>query len=125
MTAADDLTPTWAEMRAVLAENFHADTYEIVRTVNVPDGYGGTTTTSESVETGRCTLSPGGTQGRETVTGGVPMAVGSYSAELSLIDTVADETDTVIINGRTFEIIKVWLGGVHDLFPILALEERG
>lgn len=124
MTAADDLTPTWAEMRAILAEQFHADHYQVMRREEVPDGYGGTTMGEpEPVETGRCTLDLTGRLGSENIRGGVPTAVSTYTAELP-IDSIVEETDTLDINGRTFEVVSVARGGAHDLFTTVGLEER-
>lgn len=122
MSTADDLTPVWAEMRAVLADAFHADTYEVIATTEVPDGYGGTTTTEEVVETGRCVLDLSGRLGSEAIRGGVPTATSTYTAELP-IDSVVDETDTLRINGREFAVISVARGGLHEIFTTVGLEE--
>ena len=125
MTAADDLAAVWDEVRPIFAENFHADTYEVIRTTQVPDGYGGTTQTEVVVEGPlRCRLDIGGQQGGEAITGSVPVGMASYSAELP-IDSVVSESDTLRINGRTFEVVaKPKRGGNHDLFTEVELEER-
>ena len=126
MTTADELTPQWAAMRAVLSDAFHADSYAIVRVDPdpVPDGYGGYIDPEpETVETGRCSLELTG-RGSEGVRGTVVVATSPYTAELP-IDSVIEETDTLTINGRSFDVVSVARGGSHDLFTTVGLEERG
>lgn len=123
MTAADDLTAVWASVRPVFAENFHADTYAVVRTTSTPDGSGGTTETGAVVETGRCALDVANRLGGERMSGGTVMAVSIYVAELP-VDSIVAETDTLRVNGRTFAITDVKRGGNHDLFTEVTLEER-
>lgn len=123
MTLADDLTQVWDAARPVFAESFHADTYELIRAVRVPDGYGGSTTEPQVVESGRCALDVSNRLGDERVTGGVVTATANYTAELP-IDADVKPDDTLRINGRTFEITDVGTGGHHALFTVVSLEAR-
>ena len=123
MTAADDLIPVWQDAAAEIAEALHADTYEIVRSTEVPDGYGGTTTTTATVESGRCILDVIG-RGTEAIAGTVPVATSPYTADLP-IDSSVTETDTLLINGRTFAVISVARGGNFEMFTTVGLEESG
>lgn len=140
MTLADELTAVWDSVRPIFAESFHADTYQVVRMVATPDGYGGTTETPEIVESGRCVLTVAARLGGERLSGDVIVPVSVYTAELP-IDSDVREADTLRINvaaygtglygasayddaGRTFEITDVKRGGRHDLFTQVELEER-
>lgn len=125
MTRADDLTARFATLRAKVAENFHPDAYEVVRVGDpVPDGIGGSIDPEpEVVETGRCRLQLSGRQGTENVQGVVVVATSPYTADLP-IDSVVEETDTLRVNGREFEVISVGRGGGFDLFTAVGLEER-
>jgi len=123
VTTADDLTPVWQEARGIFADAFHADTYEIVRTVETPDDSGGATVTDAVVETGRCVLAVSGVGGGEALAGGVVTAISRYTAELPYESDVT-EADTLRINGRRFEVLDAKRGGEHDLFTVVELEER-
>lgn len=122
-TPADDNAAIFREEAApIIAEQFHADEYEIVRVERVSDGYGGWTETETVVEAGRCFLDTSGA-GREVVGGSVVEAISPYTAELPY-DSAVSETDTLVINGRPFDITSVVRGGEFGMFAEVTLEER-
>jgi len=126
VTRADDIAATFATRLAPkIAENFHADTYEVLRGTNrVADGYGGHTETPNVVSTGRCRLVPADRLGREGVRGDRVEAVSPYVAQLPK-DADVLATDTLRINGRTFQIVdEPKRGGGFGLFTEVSLEER-
>lgn len=123
MTAADDLTAVWAEAADIIAENLHADTYEVVRATPVSDNSGGTTLTDVVVETGRCRLTVANRLGGERASGDVVLAISLYVAQLPY-ESVVMETDRLRINGRVFQVTDVKRGGLHGLFTEASLEER-
>lgn len=134
MTLADELTAVWDGVRPVFADAFHPDSYQVVRNVPVSDGSGGTTDTPTVVETGRCSLEPSNRMGDERLSGDVVVAQSSYIAELSPAPigaapatkySIVKATDTLEINGRTFQITtKPRSGGNHGMFTLCDLEER-
>lgn len=122
-TPADDNAAIFREEAApIIAEQFHADEYEIVRVERVSDGYGGWTETETVIESGRCFLDTSGA-GREVVGGSVVEAISPYTAELPY-DSAVSETDTLVINGRPFSITSVVRGGDFAVFTEVWLEAR-
>src|SRR5690606_10668339 len=120
--AADNPARPRAEAAPIIAEQFHADEYELVRVERVSDGYGGWTETETVVESGRCFLDTSGA-GREVVGGSVVEAISPYTAELPY-DSAVSETDTLVINGRPFDITSVVRGGDFAVFTEVWLEAR-
>lgn len=125
MTLADDIAATLQQEAApAIAEAFFADTYEVVRETATPDGYGGTTTTTGVIGTGRCRLVPADRLGREGVRGDRIEAGSPYVAQLPR-GTDVRATDTLRINGRDFAIVDApKTGGGFGLFTEVSLEER-
>lgn len=123
MTTADDLDQVWADARGVLEDAFFTDDYIIQRPTLVSDGRGGTTETPTSAESGKCALWSGGSQGREYVSGQRITGQTDYLAELPW-STVVRDTDDLVINGRTFQVVAVKRGGQWDTSVIVELEAR-
>src|SRR5690606_33836630 len=74
-TAADEIAAVWRVVRPAFPGAFPADTYQVRRDVRVSDGMGNSTTTEQTVESGRCQLITLQAQGREAYSGPVLQAV--------------------------------------------------
>lgn len=119
---ADEIAQAFQDAAPEFAENFHPDTYDVIRMMSVPDGSGGSTTQPVAIESGRCRLDVT-TRGAERASGALIVAVSSYEAELPRsVDLTA--TDTLVVNGREFAVIDIRRGGELDMFTIAGLEER-
>jgi hypothetical protein len=101
------------------------DTYEVRRATKVSDDAGGQVETVQTVEQGRCLLTPGGIQPNERT---IADRAG-YQRPIVVIlpyATLLAETDTLVVNGRrTLEV-----GGVNkaETWGVVAraiCEERG
>ena len=124
MTDADRIAARFQAARPIFAEKFHADSYEVTRTVRIPDGSGGSTTTESVVESGRCSLDVARFRGSERPGGGdVVTSIAAYTVELP-IDTALTAADTLTINGRAFNVIDVKRGGEAALFAEATVEAR-
>lgn len=118
----DDIVAALADVRPVVMDAAFGDTYEIKRDTRVADGRGGWTVTTATVESGNCRLISQLVQAPERLSGGVvTVGVVSYQAQLPPT-TVLTDTDTLLVNGRTFRVIAVRRAGVLDLFPIADLQ---
>lgn len=118
-----EIAAALGEVRDLSVTDLMPDTYEVKRMVATPDGYGGTTTRPETVETGPCKLSIGQRLGTEASRGGIVVAESSYTARLPLPTTLA-ETDTLEVNGRVFEVTAVLRGGAWATTVVAQLEAR-
>lgn len=122
-TTADAVAAAFADARPIFAGAFHADDYAIVRTIETPDGSGGSTSGFVTVEMGRCSLTVSQRMGGEGISGGRVTPASLYTAELP-IDSVVTENDTLGFSGRTFNVTDAKRGGNLDLFVVAELEER-
>jgi hypothetical protein len=121
---ADAIAARFRTAAPTFAAAFHADAYEIVRTERVPDGSGGWTVTERAVETGWCSLDVARFRGSERPAGGdVVTSIAAYTVELP-IDSTLTAADTLVINGRPFNVLDVKRGGEMALFTEATVEER-
>ena len=109
-TTADEIAAVWADVTPELAGATHTDTYDIVRDVRTSDGRGGYTTAPGVVESGRCALIAGRTQGREGLSGDVVQSTYRLEAEMP-VDTIAQASDVIDINGDRYQIVAVTTPG--------------
>lgn len=125
VTPADRLTPTFQRARQKIYDSFFADSYEIVRMEQIKDNRGGSTSTPQVVESGRCSLTATNLSGSEDVRAGRMLATVSYQLELPF-DTVLRDTDTIVINGdRKFAVSNVKREGNWGISTTADLEEKG
>jgi hypothetical protein len=124
-TLADEIAAVFREEAApAIADAFHADTCEILRSSErVKDGMGGYTEEPSVIRTVRCRLDGDTRTSRESATGAVIVSAGSYTVELPY-DVDINATDHIRIDGRTFEVIDPRKGGAQDLFRVIGVEER-
>lgn len=120
-----DIAAVVAEMRALSEDELMPDEYAIERGMTrIPDGSGGYTEEPDVVEEGHCRLSGGGRMGSEGVTGGVVTATGPYVVHLPLSTTLKAD-DTIIVNGRRFEVVETpERAGAWAITVKASLEER-
>jgi hypothetical protein len=124
MRLADEISAVWEEVRDELADAFHADWYEVVRTARPADGNGGWTQHEGTVtESGRCALMDNGVSGTAQADDHVIATLSPYSAELP-IDSAVEVSDTLRINGHLYLIDDVRRGGNHRLFVVADLRRR-
>ena len=121
---ADQLDSVWAEARSIFADAFHTDVYQIVRSEQVEDGYGGSSFTENVVEEGRCVLEVRNIMGgeRQTAGGSLMTTVSRYSVTMPIASVVKTD-DTLIVNGRRFDVKDVKRGGDWGLFANVDVEE--
>lgn len=118
----DDVAAALAAARPVVADAAHGDAYTVRRDTRVPDGRGGWTVATATVESGWCRLDRGAGSSPERLSASVvTVGVASYTAQLP-IDTALTDTDTLTVNSRTFRVIAVNRGGVLDLFAVADLQ---
>ena len=123
---ADELAAIFREeVGPVLAETFHADTYEIKSLEWVSDGSGGHVETEVVKESGRCELrAVSARSGGEGVTGPYPTSEARLEAELPL-ETILNTDHLLYVNGRKFGVSNVVRGGKAEMFTVAALDEEG
>lgn len=122
MTLADEVTAMLAGARSELAEAFHADTYELLRTERVEVEGRWAQQPEAVVESGRCALmgrGRGGAATDEQVIAWLNVETVELPAE-----TVAEAGDAIRINGRRCLIESVRRGGNHRLFATAEVQER-
>jgi hypothetical protein len=124
-TEADEIAQAFREAAGELAGYFHPDTCQVMRgTTRVPDGYGGwTEEPAPHGEPFRCRLDADQRIGSEGIAGSVVLSVSSYTVEMPY-DTDVQATDTLQVNGRTFEVTDPKRGGKQDMFITVRVEER-
>lgn len=122
MPVWEDVKAAFDEARPILADAFHSADYEIVRMVEVDDGYGGRITTPETVESGKCSLDPNTSIGTEGASGPLTLSVSGYRVEMPK-ETTLTASDTLYVNGRRFNVISVLRGDDLDIFPVANVEE--
>lgn len=107
-----------------LAEQFHADEYELLRKQRVADGRGGFHEAETVIESGWCALDAANTASAITVDGARIVATAPYTAELPG-DSQVRASDRLLIGGRSFRPTgNPRKGGAFDLFTVVDLEER-
>ncbi len=129
-STADDVAAAFADARPIFAGAFHSDPYAIVRSVETPDGSGGSTSVDVTVETGRCSLSVSQRMGGEGITGDIVGPRSLYTAELStlvngeLVASIVTESDMIEIDGRRFSITDTKRESGRNPLTVVELEER-
>lgn len=124
MTTAERITAIWNRVRPKFEDAFHPDYYAIERMDRQPDGTGGYVDIPVVVESGRCSLAPANRANTEGMSGPGVVSVTGYEIEMP-IETAVTASDTLMVNGRRFEVIAVRKGGDHELFATVLAEERG
>lgn len=124
MTAADEFDDVWAEAAALFEENLWSDDYAVKRPEEVEDSSGGYTSTLSTLETGKCSLEVDETQSGERQANGLLVTTSTYRASLPRT-TVAQTGDTLVINGRTFNVVDIKVGGHWATEAEARLEEAG
>lgn len=122
-TLADEIAAIFRNDAApLIAEAFHADSYELVRFTPVKDGRAGWTVTEEVLEPGRCKLMAATRQGAIRMSGDVVLPVAPYTAELPYTSVVTG-SDNIRINGREFkQASPPRRSGNAGMFTVLELE---
>jgi len=119
--STDDIT----ELRTLTEVLSFADSYEVVRRVEIPDGRGGRTATEEVVEVGMGALATTGLQPDERETAGRLGWSSAYTLELPY-DTTAEPKDRIRLNGaRMFEIGGILRGGAWGIAARAVAREVG
>jgi hypothetical protein len=110
--------------RQVTAQ-YRPDTYQIVRgTVAIPDSAGGYTATPAVVESGGCVLTAGAIRPAEQAIADRAGATVTYTVRNMPHDTTLLASDTLTINGRTFEVLGVLRGEATDVAVTAVCQER-
>jgi hypothetical protein len=131
-TEADEIAQAFREAAGELAGYFHPDTCQLMRVpvdaegkpIKTPDGYGGwTEAPAPHGAPFRCRLDADQRIGSEGIAGSVVLSVSSYTVEMPY-DTDVQATDTLQVNGRTFEVTDPKRGGKQDMFLVVGVEER-
>ncbi|HEU0163628.1 MAG TPA: hypothetical protein VFQ54_01215 [Thermomicrobiales bacterium] len=123
MSTANDLDPVWADARAILADAFHTDTYEIWRPTDASNGRGGNAKTLAQIESGDCVLRVDTNRSGQRVSSDLVVTTTAYVAELPIASMLMT-TDTLKVNGRTFDVQDVKRGGEWGLFTQVQMVEH-
>jgi hypothetical protein len=112
-----------ARARVIIPNLTWRDDYEVKRPVRVP-GPRGATEVPTTVEAGVGRLNESGLRPTEQEMARRLGWSAAYTVDLP-IDTSLTPTDTLIVNGRTFQVGGVLKGGKQGLFATAVVQETG
>jgi hypothetical protein len=113
-----------ARTRPTVARLLFSDTYRVERRVEVADDSGGRTTAWVAVEAGAGLLRRAGLRG-ETRAVAERLGWTSY-VEIDLpLDTIADERDRILIDGRAFTVGHIDRAATLELMATAVAQEQG
>jgi hypothetical protein len=107
-----------------LAADYRFDSYTVVRATSTSDSAGGASTTTSVVEAGTCVLTAGATRPDERAVADRAQSSAPYVIRNLPYNTVLRATDTVVIGGRTFEILGVLRAEAVNVAVTAVAEER-
>lgn len=122
MSTADAIAAVVAGLRATHDDLALPDTCDVIRSVAVSDGRGGTTTTETVVAEYRCALDVAGITGQEGLAGSVETVTRPYEITLPYGADVT-EADTIGVGDRRFAIENVRTGGAYDVATVVTARE--
>jgi hypothetical protein len=108
-----------------LAADYRFDTYAVVRTLSTSDSAGGGTDTPGVVESGGCVLTAGATRPDERAIADRAQSSSPYVLRNLPWNTILTARDTVVVSGRTFEVLGVLRTGAVNVAVTAVCEERG
>ena len=124
MSTADTIATIVAGLRATHDDLALPDSCDVIRTTQVSDGRGGTTTTEATVGPYRCSLAVSGLSGQEGVAGSVETVTLPYVITLPY-GTDVTEQDTIGVGERRFAVETVRTGGDYDVATEVTAREVG
>lgn len=107
-----------------LAGDYRFDTYQVVRGVRTPDDAGGWNEEPGVVESGGCVLTAGATRPDERAIAERAQSSTPYVLRNLPHNTILAASDTVIVAGRTFEILGVLRTEATNVAVTAVAEER-
>lgn len=107
-----------------VAADYRIDAYQVVRATRTPDNEGGWTEAPAVVESGTAVLTAGATRPDERALADKVQAVTPYVLRNMPYTTTITASDTVTVNGRTFEVIGVLRAEAVNVAVTAVLEER-
>lgn len=108
----------------LIAADYRFDSYQIVRGVNTPDDAGGWTTVEGVVESGTCILTAGATRPDERVVADRAQSAAPYVLRNLPHSTILTASDTVVVGGRTFQVLGVLKAEAVNVAVTAVCEER-
>ena len=116
-----------ADLRKVVQDLATPDRYEIRRPEMVDDGVGGLKPTGNilTVESGRCLLAAAGYQPDERLIAERLEYRQPYVVRNLPVTTVLTTADTLVVNGRSFQVGGIARGGAWEVSVTAICEEAG
>lgn len=108
-----------------VAAQYRVDAYQVVRgTTRVADDAGGWVETPAVVEAGTCVLTAGATRPDERAVADRAQSATPYVLRNLPWNTILAASDTVLVAGRTFEVLGVLRAEGVNVAVTAVLEER-